>query len=182
MRAMRAPGQGRAALRRSTKVRRLARAVGRHCAWIIWRRGGRRDRILASVVERHGAWIRGEREGERANLGGADLSKANLHGAYLGGAGLRNANLHCANLHGATGNMAEVRSLQVDTYQVVYTATHLQIGCQCHSIKAWWAFSSESIGEMDPRGKPIEWWATWKPILKQIIQQCPATPTGKESA
>jgi hypothetical protein len=30
-------------------------------------------------------------------------------------------------------------------------------------------------------GRALDWWRVWKPILKQIIEASPATPTGKEA-
>jgi hypothetical protein len=119
-----------------------------------------------------------------ADLRGADLRGADLRGADLRGADLRNADLYGANLRDvrlwlAVGNMKEIKSLQLDTYAITYTADRLQIGCQNFAISEWWEFDDEAINAMD--GRALDWWRVWKPILKQIIEASPATPTGKEA-
>ena len=116
---------------------------------------------LKVVVEKHGKWLRVEDGGARANLSGADLSYANLNGA---------------NLRGCCGNLVNVKSVWLDTYQVAYTADVMQIGCQRHEIAKWWAFSDKEIARMD--SKALEWWARFKPLLMQIIELSPAEPTG----
>ena len=123
-----------------------------------------------------------------ANLAYANLSSANLYGADLCGANLSYANLSCADLRGANltdihsiwgtiGNMAEIKSIQVDTWPVTYTSTHMQIGCQLHKLSDWWAFDDEQIGCMD--SKALAFWRTWKPMLQTIIAASPATPTER---
>ena len=102
-------------------------------------------------------------------LSGANLSRADLRWANLSEADLRGADLSGANLHGATGNMREVRSLQIGTWPVTWTSTDLQIGCQRHPIADWWTFDDSAIAAMEPRA--LEWWRKWKPILKQTIEE-----------
>ncbi|SOE49095.1 pentapeptide repeat-containing protein [Orrella dioscoreae] len=131
-----------------------------------------------------------------ANLGGADLRGANLRGANLGGADLRDANLGGADLGGAdlgganlgelgsiwdtAGNRAEIKSLQLETWGVTYTATHMQIGCQHHTLERWWGFSDDCIRRMDERA--LEWWRKWKPVIQQIVAMSPAVPGGAKPA
>ena len=55
-------------------------------------------RRLKDILEKHLKWLRDEVGGERANLSGADLSGAYLYGANLSGADLSGANLYVANL------------------------------------------------------------------------------------
>lgn len=156
---------------------------------------------LAEVLEKHRLWLDDEEGGEQAdlsgaNLIGANLSGANLSGADLSGANLRDADLRDANLRdadlsgaylselgsmwGVTGNLREVKAIQADTWPVTYTATHMQIGCQFHTLAEWWAFNDEEISRMDPRA--LGWWAVWKPILQQIIEASPAVPGGDKPA
>ena len=52
---------------------------------------------LNLILDQHKLWIDGK-GGKCANLGGADLYRANLEGADLRGADLRRASLHSANL------------------------------------------------------------------------------------
>jgi hypothetical protein len=56
---------------------------------------------LATILENHAKWIRDQEGGVRADLSGADLSRANLYGADLSGANLSRANLSRADLYGA---------------------------------------------------------------------------------
>ncbi|VFR96468.1 pentapeptide repeat family protein [plant metagenome] len=126
-----------------------------------------------------------------ANLGDANLGDANLGDANLGDANLGDANLRGANLGGANlgelasiwdtaGNRAEIKSLQLETWGVTYTATHMQIGCQHHTLERWWGFSDDCIRRMDERA--LEWWRKWKPVIQQIIAMSPAVPGGAKPA
>jgi uncharacterized protein YjbI with pentapeptide repeats len=160
-------------------------------------------KTLADILDGHGIWAKGDAGGERADLVGANLERANLQGAYLRGANLERANLRDAdlqgadlrganlqgaylrdanlqdaylqgaNLEGASGNMREIKSLQIDNWAVTYTAEILQIGCQKHPIADWRNASPEWIAGMDD--KATDWWAKFGPIILQIIDVSPAT-------
>jgi uncharacterized protein YjbI with pentapeptide repeats len=111
-----------------------------------------------------------------ANLRGADLSDADLSDADLSDADLRDANLRGANLSDANlrnciGNMEQIKSIQCDTWLISYTSTHLNIGCQTHTIEDWFDFSNDEISSMD--NEALVWWKVWKPILKNIIDVSP---------
>jgi hypothetical protein len=109
-----------------------------------------------------------------ADLGGADLSSANLRGADLGGANLGDTNLCGANLCDtsllASGNMKELRTMQIDTYKIGFTLDTLQIGCRRHKIEEWKSFSDEEIAEMDDGA--LEWWNKFRPIIFNIVEVC----------
>jgi len=62
---------------------------------------------LNKILKDHQEWLKGE-GGKRADLRGADLTKANLGRAALGGADLRRANLIWANLSWADLNEANL--------------------------------------------------------------------------
>ena len=126
---------------------------------------------LAEVLEKHRLWLDDEEGGEQADLSGANLRDANLRGANLS---------ELSSIWGLTGNLREVKAIQADIWPVTYTATHMQIGCQFHTLAEWWAFNDEEIGRMD--SKALDWWAVWKPILKQIIDASPAVPGGEKPA
>lgn len=143
---------------------------------------------LKEILHLHGKWLRNEPNGQRADLSYANLTdailtdvnltRADLRGAILRGAILTDASLtDVRSLWGTVGNMAEIKSIQVGTWPVTYTATHMQIGCQLHPLSDWWAFDDEQIGRMDPRA--LKWWAVWKPILQTIIATSPAVPTER---
>jgi hypothetical protein len=101
-----------------------------------------------------------------------------LHGMWLrreeGG---KRANLLCF------GNMKEIRTLQIDTWQIGYTADTLQIGCQRHSIDKWRKWDTEAgrkwIEQMDSNA--LEWADKNLALVLQIIDANPATPTGHEN-
>lgn len=103
-------------------------------------------------------------------LGGcADLSGANLSGA----------DLRCAGLRGAIGNMSEVKSLQLDTYNICYTCDMLAIGCQSHSIAEWAGFSDGETSIMDGK-KALTFWRKYKKMIFDIIELSPAaSPKGE---
>ena len=120
---------------------------------------------LQEILDNHKLWLDDE-GGERADL----------RGAYLRGANLGDANLSGAYLSGATGNLKELKSVFVETWPITYTADVMQIGCERHTIDAWWNFDDERIANMDPQA--LAWWKKWKPVLQQIIKDSPALPTG----
>jgi hypothetical protein len=71
--------------------------------------------------------------------------------------------------------MIQVKSSQLDTWSITYTDTHLQIGCQNHTIDEWKQFTDEQISVMDDEA--LEWWSKWKDSIFQIIELSPAEPT-----
>ena len=106
----------------------------------------------------------------------ADFTRANFTGANFTGADFTRADFTDADFTDAIGNRREVKSLQIDTWSITYTSTHLQIGCQRHKIEDWWEFDDETINDMD--GAALEWWRKWKAPLRQLIELSPAEPTG----
>ena len=142
---------------------------------------------LKKILADHLKWVRTDtQEGVRADLRGADLQKANLWGANLWGADLREANLRETNfrdadlreanlweadLWGAVGNKREIKSLQIEDYDICYTKTILQIGCEAHEIEKWKNFSDTVIDKMDV--KALEWWKEWKEFILKIIEMSP---------
>lgn len=116
-----------------------------------------------------------------ADLGDADLGDADLRGANLGDADLRGADLgELRSIWGASGNLRELKAVQCDTWPVTYTATHMQIGCQFHTLEAWWSFTDEQITRMD--SSALAWWQKWKPVLHTIVTMSPAVPGSEKPA
>ena len=113
---------------------------------------------LPEILAAHKKWLLGEHSGIRANLYDADLSGANLWATI--------------------GNMREVKSLQIDTWPVTYTADIMQIGCQCHSIDLWRKSDPRWIAAMD--SKASEWWAKFGPTILALIDMSPAVPSNCE--
>ena len=107
----------------------------------------------------------------RVALEQAVADGANLDGAYLD---------ELSGIWGASGNLREIKAIQCDIWPVTYTATHMQIGCQLHTLEAWWTFSDAEISRM--AGEALEWWRKWKPVLQQIVAMSPAVPGGEKPA
>lgn len=64
---------------------------------------------LKEILDKHLKWLRGEEGGERADLHGAILCNADLHGEDLRSADLRDAKLCDANLYNAKLYFADLR-------------------------------------------------------------------------
>ena len=152
---------------------------------------------LKEILDLHKKWLNNEAGGCRANLRSADLRYADLRFADLRSADLRYANLRSANLRyanlryadlssadlrsadlrsadlsSAIGEMSYVKSLQCEKYYISYTHTHMNIGCQSHTITEWQDFSNDTISKMD--NGALGWWQKWKPIIMNIIEVSPA--------
>lgn len=138
------------------------------------------SRAKLSGANLYGAKLTGA-DLSRADLSGADLSGANLYRAYLSGADLSRADLSRANLSRVDlsevdlseakiccfGNMKEIHTMQLDTWEIGFTRDTLQIGCQRHSISDWDNFSDEEIAAMAHGA--LKWWLKWKAPLFAII-------------
>ena len=111
-----------------------------------------------------------------ANLRGANLSDANLRGADLRDADLRDADLRDADLL-CIGNHKELKTLQLDKWDVGYTYDTLQIGCQRHAIEKWLKWDTEAgrrwINLMDCDA--LEWADNLLPLVLNFIKVSPAT-------
>jgi len=125
-----------------------------------------------------------------ANLKGAELSDADLRGANLSYADLRYANLRYADLSDANlryadlsdasllcmGNHKELKTVQLDKWDVGYTYDTLQIGCQRHAIEKWLKWDTEAgrkwISLMDV--KALEWANKFLPMVLNLIKVSPA--------
>ncbi len=115
------------------------------------------------------------------NLSNSDLSytrlsHTNLSYTNLSYTNLSNSDLRYCGLQGTVGNMNNIKSIQVERYEVTYTDKVMQIGCEKYKISEWFNFNDDTISEMDDGA--LEWWKVWKPILKKIIEISPANPTG----
>jgi hypothetical protein len=120
------------------------------------------------------------------NLSNANLQGANLRGTHLKRTNVYNANFSYTSLETTTlnyctglqtmnitfitcGNNTNIFTLQAHPYLVVYNRYNMAIGCEQHSIKEWFKFKDETINKMDEGA--LQWWKTWKPILKGIIKE-----------
>ena len=89
------------------------------------RHNGRR---VSEILRSHAGFVRGDQAGVRADLAGADLSRANLERASLAYADLRGANLERANLREAKLNSADLTKVSLrgaDLRKADLTEAHL---------------------------------------------------------
>ena len=120
------------------------------------------EQEIKEVIRLHGLWLKEVAGGVRANLCRADLRGANLNGADLL----------------SIGNMRELRTLQIDTWEIGYTHDTLQIGCQKHPIEKWRKWNTPAgrkwISHMDT--KALKWADRNLALVLAIIDANPATP------
>ena len=129
---------------------------------------------LQEALRLHKLWLNAKPGGIRAGLSKANLSNANLsytdlRGADLSYTDLRGTNLSNVDLRCAVGNNKEIKSLQIGTYLISYTAVVLNIGCESHSIKKWACFSDERIASMDEEA--LEFWNLNKHIILELCNR-----------
>ena len=108
-----------------------------------------------------------------ANLAGVDLEDADLKDADLRGASLIDANLVGADLGdadlvGASGNLKELKTMQIETYLISFTKDILQIGCKRFSHTEWKNFSDDEINKMDSQA--LSFWNKWKDFIFKAIE------------
>jgi uncharacterized protein YjbI with pentapeptide repeats len=106
---------------------------------------------------------------------GADAQGADVRLADFRDAKLEGINLEDAIIEDAIGNMEEIKSMQVDQWQVVYTHDRLSIGCQTHSIEMWRKADPRWIAAMDIDA--AGWWAKFGLLILSIIDASPANPS-----
>jgi Pentapeptide repeats (8 copies) len=103
-----------------------------------------------------------------ANLAGANLSGANFSRTNLYKANLYEADLRKANFNGTVGNMAQIWSMQLEQWPVVWTKDILQIECQRYSFEEWRNFTKYDILENGRWALP--WWKKWKDHIFKTIE------------
>ena len=91
---------------------------------------------------------------EAANLSDANLSDANLRDANLSGAKWGNITISRSPLHVSIPN----------EWAIVILDTHMQIGCELHSLSEWAAFDDSRIAQMDGR-HALRFWRQYKAVL-----------------
>jgi hypothetical protein len=64
--------------------------------------------------------------------------------------------------------MEEWKSLQLDTYMIVFNKHILAIGCQQFKIKEWKKFTDDEISEMYDGA--LDWWNKWKDFIFKAIE------------
>ena len=109
-----------------------------------------------------------------ADLADVDLSGADLSGACLAGTNLADVDLSGADLSGADLSGAKWRDditltrapLQLHglAYPVTILDSHLQIGCELHTLTDWAAFEDRRIAEMDGQNA-LRFWHAHKAAL-----------------
>ena len=105
-----------------------------------------------------------------ASFRGASFSYADFRGANFIDADFRGANFKRASYQYCIGNMKELKSMQLDTYLIVFNKHFLAIGCQQHSIEKWKKFTDEEIENLDYYA--LEWWNKWRDFIFKAIELC----------
>jgi hypothetical protein len=137
----------------------------------------------------------------KATLIGANLSRANMRDAILRCAVLIDSDTGGADISGAdlwstVGNNREIKTINTELWDIVYTDSLMQIGCHQHRIESWLEFSYSKVDQigkdmvgwikeyepdfwlsfndrqlsMIDRGMAA-WWRKWKPILSLILER-----------
>lgn len=101
---------------------------------------------------------------ERAYLARANLAYANLAGAYLEGANLAGAKWR----DGVIINRAPLQISGLH-WTVYILDTHMQIGCELHSLADWATFDDRRIAEMDGRDA-LRFWKAHKTALLALAE------------
>ena len=118
-----------------------------------------------------------------ANLNAANLSSANLSGASLAFTSLQGANLNGVNLSdtdmcATIGNKTHIKSMQLETYNITYTYSRLQINRKNYTHEEWKDFSDDTISTMGCG--MLEWWKKWKEVIFNIIRMSPCKSTDEK--
>lgn len=122
-----------------------------------------------------GAYLRGanftESDLSLANFAKARLPHASFHDACTDG-----ANFIDAKLNNVIGDGIRIRTLQLEPYNVVYTHTHMSIGCKTFPIDDWWKITPEEAADMSELEDAATLWESLKPILQALVTAMPAKP------
>jgi hypothetical protein len=100
------------------------------------------------------------------DLSRADLSWANLSGANLSGASLSRSDLRGACLSDADLSGANLKVYQADNWTAYIQPDSIRIGCECHTVDEWMAFTDEEISATDKTA--LEYWKNNKDIIFAI--------------
>ena len=113
-----------------------------------------------------------------SNFSGSDFSDSDFRNSSFrysdfSGSNSRNSNFKNSNWENSRhqykiGNMREWKSMQLDTYMIVFNKRIMAIGCQQYTIDEWKQFTDEKISEMDK--KSLEWWNKWKDFIFKAIE------------
>ena len=141
-------------------------------------RGANLSGAILRGADLRGAILRG------ADLSGANLSEANMRGAILSDANLIEANMRGAKW--ADGVFLTQAPIQIYGmhWPVTLLDTHMQIGCELHSLDDWEGFDNARIAEMEGRSA-LKFWkankdaifamakATGRPFAKEEVVETP---------
>ena len=106
----------------------------------------------------------------KVSLSGADMRNANMSGANMRGADMNYANMSRADMWNTIGNMAELRSFQLETYCVCFSKDTMQIGCERFLIEEWRSFDDATINSMG--FEALTFWKKWRDFIFLSIDLC----------
>ena len=108
-----------------------------------------------------------------ANLTGAYLTRANLMGANLTGANLTGADLTGADFTRARWQDITISKPPIQLFGLYWPVTildsHMQIGCELHSLAEWAEFDDARIARMDGRNA-LRFWRAHKDALLALAK------------
>ena len=67
-----------------------------------------------------------------------------------------------------SGNLKEIKTIKIETYDISYTQDVLQIGCKRYSINTWKSFEDEEVARFDENA--LEFWKKWKVFIFTAIE------------
>ena len=105
-----------------------------------------------------------------ANMRNANMSGADMNGANMSGANMNYADMSRADMWNTIGNMAELRSFQLETYCVCFSKDTMQIGCERFLIEEWRSFDDATINSMG--FEALTFWKKWRDFIFLSIDLC----------
>jgi hypothetical protein len=97
-------------------------------------------------------------------LTGSKFISSSLKGANFTNARLIDTLIVDSKINGLIGNAIELKSMQVETYQVAYYDNILAIGCEQKTIEEWKNITREELIKLDGF-YAVSWWKKWEDVI-----------------
>ena len=89
---------------------------------------------------------------------------SSLKGANFTNARLLDTSIIDSKINGLIGNTIELKSMQIETYQVAYCDNMLAIGCEQKTVKEWKNITREELIKLDGF-YAVGWWKRWEDMI-----------------
>lgn len=93
-----------------------------------------------------------------------DISNSNFYEVYIHTPDLLNTKF----TH-VIGDGKYLKTIMALDWHIVYTKTHMAIGCRQYKLSEWWKFTAKEIKPM--HGNANRFWKRYKPLLQEIIKR-----------